>query len=92
MYNTTTGTKDGKKVKIEHFMWDEADKENGISSMMRVTGFPVAITAKLIMEGLIQEKGIVPPEDCIKGKVYDRFIEELKKRNIEILEVQEAVR
>ncbi len=92
MYNTTTGIKDGKKVKIEHFMWDEADKENGISSMMRVTGFPVAITAKLIMEGLIQEKGIVPPEDCIKGKVYDRFIEELKKRNIEILEVQEAVR
>lgn len=92
MYNTTTGTKDGKKVKIEHFMWDEADKDNGISSMMRVTGFPVAITAKLIMEGLIQEKGIVPPEDCIKGKVYDRFIEELKKRNIEILEVQEAVR
>lgn len=92
MYNTTTGTKDGKKVKIEHFMWDEADKENGISSMMRVTGFPVAITAKLLMEGLIQEKGIVPPEDCIKGKVYDRFIEELKKRNIEILEVQEAVR
>jgi len=92
MFNTTTGTKDGKKVKIEHFMWDEADKENGISSMMRVTGFPVAITAKLLMEGLIQEKGIVPPEDCIKGKVYDRFIEELKKRNIEILEVQEAVR
>jgi len=92
MFNTTTGTKDGKKVKIEHFMWDEADKENGISSMMRVTGFPVAITAKLIMEGLIQEKGIVPPEDCIKGKVYDRFIEELKKRNIEILEVREAVR
>ncbi len=91
MYNTTTGTKDGKKVKIEHFMWDEADKENGISSMMRVTGFPVAITAKLLMEGLIQEKGIVPPEDCIKGKVYDRFIEELKKRNIEILEVQEVV-
>jgi lysine 6-dehydrogenase len=92
MYNTTTGTKDGKKVKIEHFMWDEADKNNAISSMMRVTGFPVAITAKLLMEGLIQEKGIVPPEDCIKGKVYDRFIEELKKRNIEILEVQEAVR
>jgi len=91
MYNTTTGVKDGKKVKIEHFMWDEADKDNGISSMMRVTGFPVAITAKLIMEGLIQEKGIVPPEDCMKGKVYDRFIEELKNRSINILEVSEIV-
>ena len=90
MYNTTIGTKDGKKVKIEHFMWDEADTENGISSMMRVTGFPVAIAAKLLTEGLIKEKGIVPPEDCIKGKVYDRFMKELKKRNIEILEVIEG--
>ncbi|MCK4657519.1 MAG: saccharopine dehydrogenase NADP-binding domain-containing protein [candidate division Zixibacteria bacterium] len=86
MYNTTSGTKNGKKVKIEHFMWDTADKTNGISSMMRVTGFPCAITAKLLMEGLITEKGIVPPEDCIKGKAYDRFMDELKKRDINILE------
>ncbi len=89
MYNTTKGIKNGKPIKIEHFMWDEADKENGMSSMMRVTGFPCAIAAKLIMEGLITEKGIVPPEDCIKGKAYDRFMEELKKRNINVLEVIE---
>jgi len=86
MYNTTIGTRDGKPVKIEHFMWDEADKSNGISSMMRVTGYPVAIMAKLMMEGLIPEKGIVPPEDCVKGDVYTRFMEELKKRDINILE------
>jgi len=91
MYNTTIGTKDGKKVKIEHFMWDKADIKNGFTSMMRVTGFPCAITAKLILEGLITEKGIVPVEDCIKGKAYDRFMEELKKRNIDILEVSETV-
>ncbi len=88
MYNTVAGTKDGKKVKFEYFMWDEADVKNGISSMMRVTGFPVAIAAKLILEGEIKEKGIVPPEDCIKGKVYSRFMDELKKRNISILEEQ----
>jgi lysine 6-dehydrogenase len=88
MYNTTIGKKDGREIKIEHFMWDEADRENGISSMMRVTGFPVAITVKLMLEGLITEKGIVPPEDCIKGQVYIRFMEELKKRNINILEEQ----
>jgi len=86
MYNTVIGTKNGKKVKIEYFLWDEADVKNGISSMMRVTGFPVAITAKLLLEGEIKEQGIVPPEDCIKGKVYDRFMEELKNRDINILE------
>ena len=91
MYNTLTGTKDGRKIKIEYFMWDEADKKNGISSMARVTGFPVAITGKLIMAGKIKEKGIVPPEDCIKGKLYDEFMQELKKRNINILEVAKPI-
>jgi lysine 6-dehydrogenase len=91
MYNTTVGTRDGRKVAIEHFMWDEADTKNGISSMMRATGYPVAITAKLLLEGLITEKGIVPPEDCVTGKVYDRFMKELEKRNINVLEEQKAV-
>jgi saccharopine dehydrogenase-like NADP-dependent oxidoreductase len=90
MYNTLTGKKDGKNVKIEYFMWDEADTKNGISSMARVTGFPVAITAKMILANKIKEKGIVPPEDCIKGDLYAEFMQELKKRNINILEVQQT--
>lgn len=91
MYNTLTGKKDGKNVKIEYFMWDEADTKNGISSMARVTGFPVAITAKLLLSKKIKEKGIVPPEDCIKGDLYTEFMEELKKRNINILEVAKVM-
>ena len=87
MYNTLTGKKDGKNVKIEYFMWDEADTGNNISSMARVTGFPVAIALRLLLNGRISEKGIVPPEDCIKGEIYDWFMKELKKRNIKILEV-----
>jgi len=87
MYNNLLGVKDGRKMKIEYFMWDEADKKNGISSMARVTGFPCAITTKLLLEKKIKEKGIVPPEDCIKGELYKKFIEELRKRNINILEV-----
>jgi hypothetical protein len=35
---------------------------------------------------MITAKGIVPPEDCFEGEVFDRFIEELKKRDIHILE------
>ncbi|MDH4156993.1 MAG: saccharopine dehydrogenase NADP-binding domain-containing protein [candidate division Zixibacteria bacterium] len=91
MYNTTRGVKNGKKIKIEHFMWDTADTDNGISSMMRVTGFPCAITAKLIGEGLIKETGIVTVEDALKGEVHDRFMKELKKRNIDILETVEEI-
>lgn len=86
MYNTVIGTKDGKKTRIDYYMWDEADKATGISSMARVTGFPCSITARLIAAGEIREKGIVPPEDCIRGELYDTLMAELEKRNITILE------
>jgi lysine 6-dehydrogenase len=92
MYNTLEGKKDGKKVKIEYFMWDEADTTNDISSMMRVTGYPMAITARMIGRGEIKEKGIVAPEDAITPDLYKKFIEELKKRNIEIKEVFQTLK
>ena len=59
--------------------------------MARVTGFSAAIGALFIGRGLITDKGIVPPEDCIGGKVYDMFISELEKRNIKVLEVMETI-
>jgi lysine 6-dehydrogenase len=86
MWNTVTGTKDGKKVQVNYHMWDEADTELGFSSMQRVTGFPCAITARFIGRGDITEKGIVAPEDAIKGDLYDEFMAELAKRNINISE------
>jgi len=86
MYNTVTGTKDGKKTRVDYYMWDEADTELGFSSMQRVTGFPCAITARFLGRGEIKEKGIVAPEDAINGDIYDEFMAELAKRNINILE------
>jgi len=87
MWNTVTGTKDGQKMRIDYYLWDEADTNNGISSMARVTGFSAAIGARFMGRGEIKQKGIVPPENCIAGKLYDKFLEELRKRNIDILEV-----
>jgi len=86
MWNTAIGIKNGMKKRIDYYMWEEADEENQISSMARVTGFPSSIAAIMIGNGEINEKGIVPPEDCIKGELYKKFIDELKKRNINILE------
>ncbi len=91
MYNTLIGEKDGKKTKTEYFMWDEADAKNGISSMARVTGFPIAITARFLLKKKIKEKGIVPPEDCIKGPLYQEFIQELSQRNVCIREASELI-
>jgi lysine 6-dehydrogenase len=90
MQNTVTGTKNGHKMRIDYYMWEEADKENGISAMGRVTGFPAAIGAKLVGRGEIENKGIVAPEDAIEGRVYRNFMDELAKKHITILEVIET--
>jgi saccharopine dehydrogenase-like NADP-dependent oxidoreductase len=87
MYNTVIGTRNGKPARVEYFLWDEADKANGLSSMMRVTGFPVAIAARLLAQGTLEQPGIVPPEDAITGALYTWFIAELDKRNIRVEEV-----
>jgi len=87
MWNTVTGVKNGKKMRIDYYMWDEADTKNGISSMGRVTGFSAAIGAMFIGRGEIEKKGIVAPEDAIDGKLYQKFMNELGKRNITVHEV-----
>jgi hypothetical protein len=41
--------------------------------------------------GAITHKGIVPPEDSIKGELYEAFMDELEKRNIKVIEVPEVI-
>jgi lysine 6-dehydrogenase len=85
------GTKDGKRTRISYHLWDEADTVHGVSAMGRVTGYSAAIGAVMVGKGLIAEKGIVPPEDCIYGSNYAYFIEELAKRDIRIIETVETL-
>jgi lysine 6-dehydrogenase len=91
MWNTVAGTKDGKQTKFNYYLWDEADTKNKISAMARVTGFSTAIAALFLGRGMIANKGIVPPEDGIKGELYKVFVDELKKRRIRIIERSEGI-
>jgi hypothetical protein len=47
--------------------------------------------AVLIGKGLIKERGIVAPEDCIYGPLYAQFVADLRKRDIDILETVETL-
>lgn len=91
MWNTVTGIKDGQKMRIDYYMWEKADTENGISAMGRVTAFPEAIATVMVGKGEINQKGIIAPEDAIKGKIYENFLEELKRRKINILEISKKI-
>lgn len=86
MYNTVEGEKNGRRQRITYAMWERPDPASGISAMGRVTGFPTAIGALFLGRGLIQQKGIVPPEDAIFGELYSLFMEELRRRQITIQE------
>ena len=86
MWNTVTGEKAGQRMRIDYYLWDEADTVNDISSMARVTGFSAAIGALFIGRGKITQKGIVPPEDAFDHGLYLEFLDELKMRDIHVLE------
>lgn len=86
MLNTIEGTKNGRPAKVEYHLWDEGQPELGLSAMMRITGFPAALGARLLAQGVIQQRGIIPPEDAITGEVYEWFLRELAARQIHIVE------
>jgi lysine 6-dehydrogenase len=88
MWNTVFGTINGCETRIDQYMWDDADPQNQISSMARVTGFTAASAAVMLGSGKITEVGIVAPEDGVHGENYDRLIAELKDRRIEIMETE----
>jgi len=90
MFNTVIGMKNGERIRIDYYMWEERDGENEISAMARVTGFSAAIGAMLVGKGEITKKGIIPPEDSIKGPLYQKFMDELIKRDITIFEEQKV--
>ncbi len=85
MWNTAEGKKDGKDVRIDYYMWDDEDVDMGLTAMQRTTCFPPAISAEMMAKGEITGEGIVAPEDCIKGPIYEKMIERLEEVGVKIL-------
>ena len=76
------GKKDEKNLNIEYAMIDFYDEENNITSMMRTTGYPISITAQMIEQDIIKERGVFCSEEVVSCAP---FFEELEKRNIHIV-------
>ena len=53
--------------------------DSGYSAMSRCVGYPTAIAAKMILDGEIQEKGVVIP---LKPEIYHPMIQRLKNEGI----------
>ena len=63
---------------------DYADESTGISAMMRTTGYSLAITGFMQVDGRISAAGAHTPDEAVPFRAY---VDELKKRGVEIREV-----
>ncbi|MCE7739828.1 MAG: saccharopine dehydrogenase NADP-binding domain-containing protein [Candidatus Heimdallarchaeota archaeon] len=86
------GIKDDKKVRYSYEMLDKYDKEKEVISMARTTGYTCTAVAGLILNGIYDEKGIIPPEYLGRNtEVYHKVIEYLMERNIKFSEIKEDI-
>jgi lysine 6-dehydrogenase len=63
---------------------DYADEATGISAMMRTTGYSLAITGLMQVDGRISRAGAHTPDEAVPFRAY---VDELKRRGVEIREV-----
>ena len=52
-------------VVVRHDLTARAQRVPPLSAVARDTGFPPAIVARMILDGTITERGVLPPERCV---------------------------
>jgi len=75
--------KNGNRVAWQ--LLDYYDEPTGISAMMRTTGYSLAITGVMQVDGRISATGVYTPDEAVPFQAY---VEELKRRGVEIREVR----
>jgi len=68
-------------------MVDRYDSSKAITSMARTTGYPCSTVAQFLLEGKIERKGFLPPEEALSSDIFQDFIFALKKKGIIIRKI-----
>jgi len=83
--------REGDRTQIIYDLYDEFNKETGISSMARTTGYTATAAINMIAKGLFNCKGIYPPELVGKNQVcFDYIMDYLKERDVDFIKTEEA--
>jgi len=78
-----SGKEKGEEKKYVHTLLDRYDREKGMISMARTTGFTCTALARLMLEGRIEEKGMIPPEQVARKEENFNFIlDHLRERGV----------
>lgn len=82
----------GENEKVIWSLLDYYDKETGISSMARTTGYTCTAAVNLIAQGIFSEKGVFPPELVGKDKkCFDFVLNYLKERKVNWIRKMEVL-
>jgi lysine 6-dehydrogenase len=82
------GTRGGERVRIRYDLLDRYDPENGITAMMRTTGYSLALTSVMQADGRVKETGVHTPDECMPAEEYVR---EMEARGVKITRSEEAL-
>ena len=74
--------RNGRRVAWQ--LLDYYDEKTGISAMMRTTGYSLAITGVMQVDGRIKATGVHTPDEAVPFQAY---VEELRRRGVDIREV-----
>ena len=77
--------KSGQRVAWQ--LLDYYDQKTGISAMMRTTGYSLAITGLMQVDGRISTLGVRTPDEAVP---FDAYVAELEQRGVEIREVSSS--
>jgi lysine 6-dehydrogenase len=74
--------RDGRRVAWQ--LLDYYDDATGISAMMRTTGYSLAITGVMQVDGRVSEGGVHTPDEAVP---FQPYVDELRRRGVEIREL-----
>ncbi|MGC8892642.1 MAG: saccharopine dehydrogenase family protein [Candidatus Saccharicenans sp.] len=81
------GEKSRNKIRLIYELSDRFDRQTGIHSMARTTGYTATQVARAFASGLIKRKGLIPPEFLgTDSKTFDFILNGLKSKGITIKE------
>lgn len=79
----TEGMKDGVRQRYTWDLFDRYDRETGIHSMARTTGYTATMTLRLLANGLYNVKGVSAPEFLGRNpEIVSFLLEGLRRRGV----------
>ncbi len=80
-----SGVKGGEEKRFRYTVLEYPDRETGVSAMGRTTAYTASVVAKILVDGGIKKKGVIPMERMGSNHGFvGKVLGELGKRDVEV--------